>query len=218
MQAEIPPTLKRSNANQQATPTITCPLCSTLLLIREIPTQQIVVMCPACGYSAPYIQRQHHVSEASPVQRQPVGSSVWIDPTVSAYLAGALQGSAQLEHSPSLQSAAPKTRPLNPPTPIPPRASAQHPNAVKVRPKYSRTHTQPIQEEEDLTRIPTLPPPTMWQYDSAQFEAESSLSSLSLVIDTPTQPETISAHSLLELPLPIDQPTQPTIQSPQSSK
>lgn len=215
MQAEIPPTLKRSSASEQTAPAVMCPLCSTLLMIREIPPQQTIVMCPACGYSAPYIQRQHLVSDVSSVQRQPVGSSVWIDPAVSAYLAGALKGNVKAEHSPSLQSTAPKTRPLNPPTPIPPRASAQHPNAVKVRPKYSRTHTQPIQEEEDLSRIPTLPPPTMWQYESSQFEAESSLSSLSLVIETPTQPQPISARSLLELPLSVDQPA---IQSPKSGK
>jgi len=55
----------------------------------------------------------------------------------------------------------------------------------------------------------------MWQYESPQFEAESSLSSLSLVIETPTQPQPISAQSLLELPLPIDRPT---IQSPKPSK
>ncbi|MGI9060845.1 MAG: hypothetical protein ACR2H5_19955 [Ktedonobacteraceae bacterium] len=213
MQAEIPPTLKRSSANEQPAHSVMCPLCSTLLTIRDIAPQQTVVLCPACGYSAPYIQRQHHVNEISPVQRQPVGSSVWIDPAVSAYLAGALTGNAKAEHSPSLLHAAPKTRPLNPPTPIPPRASAQRPNAVKVRPKYSRTHTLPLQEEEDLTRIPTLPPPTMWQYESPQFEAESSLSSLSLVIETPTQPQPISAQ--LELPLPV---ARPAIQSPKPSQ
>ncbi|MEO8953788.1 MAG: hypothetical protein ABI396_00020, partial [Ktedonobacteraceae bacterium] len=215
MQAEIPPTLKRSSANEQPAHSVMCPLCSTLLTIRDIAPQQTVVLCPACGYSAPYIQRQHHVNEISPVQRQPVGSSVWIDPAVSAYLAGALTGNAKAEHSPSLLHAAPKTRPLNPPTPIPPRASAQRPNAVKVRPKYSRTHTLPLQEEGDLSRIPTLPPPTMWQYESPQFEAESSLSCLSVVIETPTHPQPISAQSLLELPLPVDRPTN---QSPKPSK
>lgn len=213
MQAEIPPTLKRNSTNEQAAHSVMCPLCSTLLTIRDIAPQQTIVMCPACGYSAPYIQRQHHVSEISPVQHQPVGSSVWIDPAVSAYLAGTLHGNVKAEHSPSLLQAAPKTRPLNPPTPIPPRASAQRPNAVKVRPKYSRTHTLPLQQEEgDLSRVPTLPPPTMWQYESPHFEAESSLSSLSLVNETPTQPQPLSAQ--LELPVPVDRPA---IQSPKPS-
>ncbi len=213
MQAEIPPTLKRNSAHEPTAHEVMCPLCNTLLTIREIAPQQTIVMCPHCGYSAPYIQRQHHVNEISPVQRQPIGSSVWIDPTVSAYLAGALKSNTKTGLSSSQQSPTPKTRPLNPPTPIPPRASAQHPNTVKVRPKYTRTHT--LQEEGDLTRVPTLPPPTMWQYESAQFEAESSLSSLSLVIDTPTQPQPISAQGLLEQPLPVEHAT---VQAPKTRK
>ncbi len=75
-----------------------------------------------------------------------------------------------------------------PTSPIPPRASAQRLHAVKVRPRYSYSRT-PESDESDPTRIPTLPPPTTWQYESQEFTAESSLSSLSLIVDTPTHPQ-----------------------------
>jgi len=75
-------------------------------------------------------------------------------------------------------------------TPIPPRASAQQANNVKVRPKYAGSHAQFNQQQErDITRIPTYPHPTMWQYESPDFEIESSLSTLSLMVDVPTLPE-----------------------------
>ncbi len=63
----------------------------------------------------------------------------------------------------------------NPQTPIPARASAR---PVNVRPRYPRNYAMP--PESDVTRVPTMPEPTIWQYDAADFEAESSLSSLSL--------------------------------------
>jgi hypothetical protein len=68
----------------------------------------------------------------------------------------------------------------NPPTPIPRRASALPPGAIRVRPKYPRRYNVP--QEEDVTRIPTMPQPTMWQYETPNYDAESSLSSLSLVV------------------------------------
>ncbi len=68
----------------------------------------------------------------------------------------------------------------NPPTPIPRRASALPPGAIRVRPKYPRRYSVP--QEEDVTRIPTMPQPTMWQYETPNYEAESSLPSLSLVV------------------------------------
>lgn len=67
----------------------------------------------------------------------------------------------------------------NPMTPIPPRASAFPHQRVRVRPRY----TQIVPRQEDITRIPTLPPPSaIWKYESAEYEAESSLGSLSLVV------------------------------------
>jgi hypothetical protein len=68
------------------------------------------------------------------------------------------------------------------PTPpsIPRRASAYPTNVVKVRPRYTQRIFIP--DESDITRIPTLPQPTLWQYETPEYEAESSLSSLSLVV------------------------------------
>src|SRR5580700_8431346 len=97
-------------------------------------------------------------------RRPPASSSVWIDPAVSAFL-GELIGE---EHTQ---------------TPIPARASAQP--EVTVRPKYSYIQPESFREN-DLTRIPTMPPPNSWQYESPDFQAESSLSSLSLVRQAPT--------------------------------
>ncbi len=119
-------------------------------------------------------------------------ASVWIDPlaqqnisasytTNSSYPERSLGATRREEHIP------------NPQTPIPARASAQqtaHP--VKVRPRYSRSHTMP--QDSDVTRIPTLPQPTMWQYELPDYEAESSLSSLSLAY-----PESAVERALDEL-------------------
>ncbi len=67
----------------------------------------------------------------------------------------------------------------NPQTPIPARASAvKATRSTRVRPRYARSQAQT--QDADVTRIPTLPPPTMWQYELPDYEAESSLSSLSL--------------------------------------
>ena len=173
-----------------------CPLCNTpLIRNRASPSRRITVTCPSCGYSAPLISRQTH--DASTVRRRTslTGSSVWIDPAVSSYL-----GSGQ-DVEPPIYPAAPadsnranrqssrKLQP-NPLTPIPSRASAQPSSHVKVRPKYGRSAPAPASEEEgDLSRIPTLPQPTMWQYETPDFEIESSLPTLSLIVDAPTHPE-----------------------------
>lgn len=64
-------------------------------------------------------------------------------------------------------------------TPIPSRASA-HPEAiVKGQPRYPRTYQASV--DDGISRHPTTPPPVMWQYETAEYVAESSLASLSLV-------------------------------------
>ncbi len=88
-------------------------------------------------------------------------ASVWIDPVVQQNISA----SSLVKERHSIP---------NPQTPIPARAS----RPVKVRPRYPRSHA--ISQESDITRIPTLPQPTMWQYELPDYEAESSLSSLSL--------------------------------------
>jgi hypothetical protein len=177
-----------------------CPLCHTPLRnTGATKSQSGIIMCPACGFSGPFVQRQQHLP--SPAEQQPSleeGPSVWIDPAVSAFLVNGRAG--QLEYT---QRIMPRSRhyPNKPPfvssshnkgpvTPIPPRASALHANTVKVRPKYPGSHAQFNQQQErDITRIPTYPHPTMWQYESPDFEIESSLSTLSLMVDAPTLPE-----------------------------
>src|SRR5438046_2194617 len=69
-------------------------------------------------------------------------------------------------------------------------SSSQHPNNVKVRPKYLGTQADHHQQlDNDITRMPTSPPPSVWQYESPDFEVESSLSTLSLIVDAPTHPQ-----------------------------
>lgn len=73
-------------------------------------------------------------------------------------------------------------------TTVPLRASAHPSDVVKVRPKYPRTYSSVETLERDVTRIPTMPPPpAIWQYETPQYEAESSLSSLSLAISEATR-------------------------------
>lgn len=68
---------------------------------------------------------------------------------------------------------------LNPATSIPPRASAYPSNISHIRPRFPRSSTE--FQEEDVTRAPTVPQQTMWQHESPDYRAESSLPSLSLV-------------------------------------
>ncbi|MBA2681550.1 MAG: hypothetical protein H0U76_24520 [Ktedonobacteraceae bacterium] len=87
------------------------------------------------------------------------------------------------EYSPAARRA-----PAPPITTVPPRASAHPSDVVKVRPKYPRTYSNVETLERDVTRIPTMPPPpAIWQYETPQYEAESSLSSLSLAISEATR-------------------------------
>ena len=103
-------------------------------------------------------------------------ASVWVDPMAP--------------HTPSASHGIKEQRNIpNPQTPIPMRASAQ---PVKVRPRYPHMYTDP--HESDVTRIPTMPEPTIWQYESPDFDAESSLASLSLA-----RPKATITRSLAEL-------------------
>jgi hypothetical protein len=136
------------------------------------------------------------------------GSSVWIDPSVSAFLGGHVVDAglpippAGISHSkkvsPSPIELGPRKPQPNPITPIPP--SAQPPNNVQVQPKYTRSDPR-SKKKGDVTSLPIVPPQPMWQYESPSFEVESSLSALSLVIDAPTHPEpTPSSRSTRRLP------------------
>ncbi len=176
----------------QSTHHIYCPLCNAPLTCRTSNdaigitngTSSARVFCSSCGYSAPLMSRQH-ATPSRPRPAQSARSSVWIDPTVSTYLQG--EQTAQPSQASPAQVA--------PATPIPPRASAQRLKAVRVRPRYS--YTRPLESmEDDPACIPTLPPPTTWQYESQAYSAESSLSSLSLIVDEPTNPLSDIPHTL----------------------
>lgn len=178
-----------------------CPLCNTPLnSTGPTSSQHSIVQCPSCGYAGPYARRQRHLLHTADQQLPPSqgGSSVWIDPAVSAILVDGQAGKEEYtqsnlqprsQHQPKKPQSMSSSLNKGPVTPIPPRASAQRPNNVKVRPKYPGTQAHHHQQQDnDITRIPTSPPPTIWQYESPEFEVESSLSTLSLIVDAPTHP------------------------------
>jgi len=183
----------------QSTHHLYCPLCHVPLDTRtgdsaigiNDGTSSSHVFCSSCGYVGPVMSRQHAAPSRS--RHRSPKSAVWIDPAVSTYL----QGEQIEQSSPSLSP------PVEPPTPIPPRASAQRLRAVKVRPRYAYSRVRES-EESDLADVPTVPPPTMWQYDSQAYTAESSVSTLSLIVDTPTRPETPTPNR-------SDRPVMPTM-------
>src|SRR5437763_3162635 len=124
------------------------------------------------------------------------GSSVWIDPVVQRNIS-ATSFSYEKQHGrfPPASIASSPTSPM--PPAIPRRASAHPASVVKVRPRYTRSIFVP--EDGDVTRIPTLPQPTMWQYETPEYQAESSLSSLSLVVaDAPTTPPVHQPESKID--------------------
>ncbi len=130
----------------------------------------------------------HVESEDEEVPHSPIRprASVWIDPVVQHNVSASYITKEQHEIP-------------NPQTPIPARASAQQATyPVKVRPRYSRNYTVP--HESDVTRVPTLPQPTIWQYELPDYEAESSLSSLSLAYSEATVEHTIDELDTLPPP------------------
>src|SRR5947209_5696717 len=143
-----------------------------------------------------------HPSHAS---RSIAGSSVWIDPVVQRNIsATSLRYANKHAGFPPASIASSPTSPM--PPAIPRRASAHPASVVKVRPRYTRSIFVP--EDGDVTRIPTLPQPTMWQYETPEYQAESSLSSLSLVVaDVPTSPPSQRAEDEI-----AKRDTLPTIQ------
>ena len=156
-------------------------------------------MCPSCGFSGPFVQRQHQLTSQSDQQPPQGVPSIWIDPAVSTFLLN--DQKRQVDYAPGILRPRSRHQPKKPQsissppargpvTPIPPRASAQRSNNVKVRPKYLGSGAQVNQQQEnDITRIPTYTPLTMWQYESSDFEIESSLPALSLLVDAPTLSE-----------------------------
>ncbi len=140
-----------------------------------------------------YVEPEDEGASHNPIRPR---ASVWIDPLAQQDISASYTsvGTDVSRPGRGLGATHSGKHIPNPQTPIPARASAQQvARPVKVRPRYSRNHTMQ-QQDSDVTRIPTLPQPTMWQYELPDYEAESSLSSLSLAY-----PDSAVEHALDEL-------------------
>ncbi len=164
-----------------------CPLCSR-------PLKNGSTTCYACGFTT----------------NPPEGSSVWIDPAVYESPLPPSEGEPsqdkqQIEGRYLGILPQPKQQ-RNPPTPIPSRASAQPANAAHgsvVMPNRvgkgqknstagkTKQRQDPIHSgAESSTLVNTQRTSPVWQHESPNFQAESSLPALSLLVsETPTQPE-----------------------------
>ena len=164
-----------------------CPLCSR-------PLKNGSTTCYACGFT----------------MNPPEGSSVWIDPAVYESPLPSSEGEPsqdkqQIEGRYLGILPQPK-RQRNPLTPIPARASAQSANAAPgsvVMPNRvgkgqknstagkTKQRQGPIHSGvESSTLVNTQRTSPVWQHESPNFQAESSLPALSLLVsETPTQPE-----------------------------
>jgi hypothetical protein len=172
---------------EEATYPEQCPLCSR-------PLKNGSTTCYACGFTT----------------NPPEGSSVWIDPAVYEYPPPSLEGEPSQDKQPIegryLGILPQPKRQRNPLTPIPARASAQPvnaapgsvvmPNRVGKGQKNSTAGKTKQQQDpihsgaESSTPVNTQRTSPVWQYESSNFQAESSLPALSLLVsETPTQPE-----------------------------
>jgi hypothetical protein len=166
-----------------------CPLCSESL-------KEGSTTCLSCGFST-----------------HSTGSSVWIDPAIYGY---SLSSSKRLRPQ-SIQQrgmrvhrtfSQPRRQP-NPVTPIPLRASAQPANAVPGSivitkrgdtPKRNVLWFNKNEQRDSASFRGDISAPldgkrnsTDWEYKSSEFQAESSLPALSLLVsEAPTRPEQTS--------------------------
>ncbi len=177
---------------QPAQPT-QCPLCSK-------PLKASSKTCYACGFSL-----------ESPMS---TGSSVWIDPAIYTYQPPDPQPSSDAQASEHPHRATKTVKPAasvvweGTPDPQPQSQTRQRTGGISIpstgkhaspvsksvaRPVHMRrrTYTRSLSRVQDAnpsTRTPA-PQPPMWQYESPNFEAGSSLPALSLLVaETPTQP------------------------------
>lgn len=155
-------------------------------------------------------------------QRNPDASaSVWIDPIVQQHISASYIGQETHQRGePAMvkpeRNAAhgsdeghrSSKRPLhtpNPLTPVPPRASALPPEAMKVRPRYPRGYITEEPLNGDVTRMPTAPtapPAPLWQYESPDYEVESSVPSLSLIVSQAAPPAPVHIDEIDTTPPP----------------
>jgi hypothetical protein len=161
-----------------------CPLCSQ-------PLKNGSTTCFSCGFST----------------KSPTGTSVWIDPAVYGF---PHSSSRRQSHETRRRYARDLPRARGHPdpiTPIPQRASAQSANAAQgsiVKPSTIQNKTNsgldkqrrsdhrdaPNSAFESSAQVEAPENLTVWEYETPDFQASSSLPSLSLLIsDEPTQPE-----------------------------
>jgi hypothetical protein len=171
-----------------------CPLCS-------VPLKKGSTTCFSCGFST----------------HPPTGSSVWIDPAIYGYpLSSSRQQFPQTIQQTGVRDprllSQPRRQP-NPITPIPPRASAQPVNAApgsivitnqgdtnkknvvfgKRKQRREEQRGSSSLQGDIFAPVDAQRNSTVWEYESPNFQAASSLSTLSLLIsEAPTQPELTS--------------------------
>ena len=90
------------------------------------------------------------------------------------------------------------SHPPTPVTPIPRRASASSPGAVRVRSRYSRSSTD--LQDDDVTRLPTVPPSAIWQDEADIYEIERHLAPVEVPEYSPLLPSSPSIDELDTLP------------------
>jgi hypothetical protein len=93
-----------------------------------------------------------------------------------------------------------KARVSRPPTPVTPihrRASASPPGAVRVRSRYNSSSTD---MQDDVTRLPTVPPSAIWQDEADIYEIERHLAPVGVREYSPLLPSSPSIDELDTLP------------------
>jgi hypothetical protein len=90
------------------------------------------------------------------------------------------------------------SRPPTPVTPIPRRASASPPGAVRVRSRYNSSSTDV--QDDDVTRLPTVPPSAIWQDEADIYEIERHLAPVGVREYSPLLPSSPSIDELDTLP------------------
>jgi hypothetical protein len=161
-----------------------CPLCSQ-------PLKNGSTTCFSCGFST----------------KSPTGASVWIDPAVYEFPSSSSQRQSyetRRRYARELPRARGHPDPI---TPIQQRASAQSANATQgsiVKQSKSQKKTNygldkqrreeqrgaPNRAFESSAQVEAPENLTVWEYETPDFQASSSLPALSLLIsDEPTQPE-----------------------------
>ncbi len=89
------------------------------------------------------------------------------------------------------------SRPPTPVTPIPRRASASPASAMRVRSRYNSSSTD---VQDDITRLPTVPPSAIWQDEADVYEIERHIAPVGVREYSPFLPSSPSIDELDTLP------------------